>query len=566
MKQAAIRAGKIRGFALPTVLIASIVMLVVLLSGLAAVSAISQGLDQQYTAMLSKTASESGLAMAKSCAALNGGTITWTNSTPLKPNTNCNGAETLSCPNTSTDPKCYVLKDGNFRTTFRVGVVTDSGGNATDITVEGIVRQVRKTSGQVIRQEFNSAKTSIKDSITFSSVLGQRSIASAYNFSCAIGTDSEAYCWGNNGVGQLGDGTTTNRLTPVHVARGAIPAGVTIDSISAKHNHTCVVGSDGEAYCWGNNTNGGLGNNTTTNSSVPVAVAQGAIPAGVTLKSVSAGEYYSCAVGSDNKAYCWGYNPSGQLGNNTTTQSLVPVAVAQGAIPAGVTIKGITTGYGVTCALGSDNKGYCWGYNNYGGVGDGTTTNRLTPVALAQGAIPAGVTLRGIAAGDQGACAIGSDFKAYCWGYNTDGSVGDNTTTHRSSPVAVAQGAIPAGVTILGLMKGYDQTCAVGSDFEGYCWGYNTYGLLGDNTTTNRLTPVAVVQGAVPAGVTIKAISSGYVHTCAIGSDANTYCWGNNTYGSLGNNTTTNSSSPVAVARGLVPSGITLGGPSNLTY
>ncbi len=593
------------GFALPTVLIASVVMLGILTSAIAVVSATRNALRAQNYAQLAKTAGESGLAMAKACIAA--GTTTWAN--PLRPGGTCAG---LSFPCSAAN--CYVVNDtvNNVQTSFSVTAPTVAGDVST-VRVTGFVDQVRASTGEIVRtyqQELRQTQvsTGLRD-------LRWKEVTTGSDHTCALASDNKAYCWGRNNSSQLGDNSTTDRLTPVAVAQGALPAGATIRQLVAGYYHTCALASDNKAYCWGSNGNGQLGDNSTTRRLTPVAVAQGALPAGATINQLVAGYSYTCALASDNKAYCWGANGNGQLGDNSTTQRLTPVAVAQGALPAGATIRQLASGYSHTCALASDNKAYCWGYNANGQLGDNSTTRRLTPVAVAQGTMPTGATIRQLASGYYHTCALASDNKAYCWGYNNNGQLGDNSTTNRLTPVAVAQGALPAGATISQLASGYYHTCALASDNKAYCWGYNTYGQngdnttighsmpaavsfindpttaplpdgqlvagyyhtcalasdnkaycwgrnnngqLGDNSTTQRNTPVAVSQGALPTGATISQLAGGYYHTCALASDSKAYCWGNNTFGQLGDNSTTQRNSPVAVAQGALPTGATI--------
>ena len=461
---------------------------------------------------------------------------------------------------------------------------------------------------------------------------------------CAIGSNGKAYCWGDDSNGQLGNNTIINAYTPVAVHQGQIPAGVSLTQIVAGWSHTCALGSDAKAYCWGRGNDGQLGNNTTADAYTPVAVHQGQIPTSVNLTQITAGYEHTCALGSDGKTYCWGRGTDGQLGNNTTTFALTPVAVHQGQIPSGstqvkvdgvsvpvkyispyeleittpahsagkvnitvtnpdntthtlsqayeyyqpqnptitsitpntssvtgntqLTVSGnhldpmrwnsVHSGFRHTCALSSDAKAYCWGSSEYGQLGNNTTTDILTPVAIHQGEIPSGVTISQIATGTYSTCAIGSDAKAYCWGYNGNGQLGNNATANALTPVAVHQGQIPAGVSLTQIATGGYHTCALGSDAKAYCWGYGPFGQLGNNATTNALTPVAVHQGQIPAGVILTQITTGGYHTCALSSDAKAYCWGHGEYGRLGSNTATNTSIPVAVHQGQIPNDVVL--------
>lgn len=246
----------------------------------------------------------------------------------------------------------------------------------------------------------------------------------------------------------------------------------------------------------------------------------------VHLTRVSPGGDYTCGDGSDGKAYCWGIAEYG-LGVDTITQSLTPLAVST---PESVTLSNVMGGFGrYICAEGSDGNAYCWGLNNFGMLGNGTTTNSSTPVAVSA---PAGVTLSNVMPGNVHACAEGSDDKIYCWGSNWYGQLGSiPDTTFSTTPVAVSA---PEGVTLSNPEAGTEHTCAEGSDGNIYCWGRNTLGALGDGTTSDNSWPVMV---QAPEGVTLSDLAAGGAHTCALGSDGNTYCWGKNEYGQLGDGT-----------------------------
>src|SRR5680860_42190 len=273
-----------------------------------------------------------------------------------------------------------------------------------------------------------------------------KQIASGGYHVCGIASDNLAYCWGLNDYGQLGNNSTTRSLVPVAVNTAGVLSGKTIKSIAAGLRHTCVIASDNLAYCWGYNGQGRLGNNSDVDSWVPVAVnmANGASALyGKTIKSISGGYQHTCAIASDNLAYCWGYNYEGEFGNNVNTQSLVPVAVnmANGVSALyGKTIKSIIAGGYHTCAIASDDLVYCWGWNNNGQVGNNSTTDSWVPVVVNMtNGVSAlyGKTIKSITAGAGHTCTIASDNLAYCWGYNGDGALGNNSTTTSWVPVAV---------------------------------------------------------------------------------------------------------------------------------
>jgi alpha-tubulin suppressor-like RCC1 family protein len=367
-------------------------------------------------------------------------------------------------------------------------------------------------------------------------------LSTKFGSPCAIGPESRPYCWGSNTSGQLGNGTITNATYPWGVSNGQIPVGATIRDIEQGWTHTCAIASDDKVYCWGNNNNGQLGNGTTSAYvATPVAVSQGEIPSGVKIRSLAVNGLHTCALATNFKAYCWGRNDYGQLGNGVTNaQYTSPVAVLQGAIPVGVTLSSLTTGQSHSCAIGSNDKAYCWGRNDVGSLGNGTLTSSNIPTAVTQGAIPAGVAIRSLTANSLHTCTVGSDGKAYCWGYNSSGQLGNGTITQASSPVAVSQGAIPAGVTIRSVTAGYGHACAYASNNNLYCWGES----YANGTTTDSSVPVfATPVNTLPAGVTIVSVISGSVYNCILGSDAKFYCWGTNNSGQLGNGATTTSTS-----------------------
>src|SRR5665648_619487 len=315
---------------------------------------------------------------------------------------------------------------------------------------------------------------------------------------------------------------------------------ITGDSI-----RTCAVASDNQAYCWGHNGEGELGNNSTTNSSIPVAVYTNGVLNGKTVKSISVGTNHTCVIASDDQVYCWGLNSSGQLGNNSTNQSMVPVAVNTTGVLSGKTIKAITAGSN-TCAIASDNQAYCWGDGSFGQSGDNHTNTDLVPVAVYTAGVLSGKTIKAITAGAAHICAIASDNQVYCWGLNYAGSLGNNSDSQSSIPVAVYAAGVLNGKTIKSVVADHYTTCVITFDSGAYCWGYNYYGGLGNNSTTNSFIPVTVINTGALSGKMITSISAGPA-TCAIASDNQAYCWGWNGNGQLGNNSTVNSLIPVAV-------------------
>lgn len=284
---------------------------------------------------------------------------------------------------------------------------------------------------------------------------------------CAVSAGG-VLCWGYNGSGQVGDGTTTDRNAPVPVT--GLTSGVR--GVATGWRHSCAL-LNGQVQCWGDNGFGQIGNDpsTTTESAVPVAVTLSG-----NIEAIALGANHSCALVSGS-VWCWGDNLFGMLGNNSTTDSYLPVQT----VGLGSSVQAIAAGSLHTCALVNGGV-LCWGSNTNGRIGDGTSTDRSTPVQV-QG-LASGV--QAIAVGDSHTCALVNG-GVWCWGWNGLGQLGDNTTTDRPAPVAV-QGL---GSGVQAITAGYKHSCALTSA-GAKCWGDNSSGQLGNNSTTSSLTPVSV--------------------------------------------------------------------------
>ncbi|MFN8183661.1 MAG: fibronectin type III domain-containing protein [Candidatus Nanopelagicales bacterium] len=351
-----------------------------------------------------------------------------------------------------------------------------------------------------------------------------------------------AAAWGFNGLGELGDDSTVSSPSPVAVyTRGAL-ADKYLTATSSGYSHSCVV-ADGHVYCWGYNGVGELGNNSTANSTVPVAVDTSGVLNGRTVTAISAGVGHTCAV-ADGRVYCWGRNTWGQLGDNSVANSTVPVAVDTSGALQGKTVTAISAGLGRTCVV-ADGRAYCWGLNENGELGNNSTTDSHAPVAVDIAGVLSGRTVTAIGTGYYHSCAV-ADGRAYCWGANGNGELGNNSTTDSHVPVLVDISGVLNGKTVTAISAGLQHTVAV-ADGRAYGWGANYYGLLGNNSIDLTEVPVAVDTSGVLKGKTVTAISAGfYYHTCAV-ADGGAYCWGLNQTGQLGDNSTTDSKVPVGV-------------------
>jgi alpha-tubulin suppressor-like RCC1 family protein len=355
------------------------------------------------------------------------------------------------------------------------------------------------------------------------------SIDGGQSHACGLASSGQLYCWGRNAVGQLGDSTAVNSAVPVTVFQLA----VTFTSFTAGQQHNCALTSAGQAYCWGYNADSRLGDSTTTLPLRPVPV----LPLGaVAFTSLSAGNAHTCGTTSSGQAYCWGTNSWGQIGDSTTVSPFFPSAVRQ---QPGVSFTQVAAGNNFTCALDSSGQAWCWGYAAGGALGNNSISTRRFPVTVSQ---PVGVTFTGIFTEYDHVCAVDTGGQAWCWGNNAWSQLGDNTTTTRKVPTAVQQ---PAGVTFTQLALGSISTCGLTSAGQAYCWGGNSNGQLGNGTTTASALPVAVSQ---PAGVTFTSIKAESAGVCGLDGNGQTWCWGRNTWGELGDGSTTQRTTPVAVS------------------
>jgi len=331
---------------------------------------------------------------------------------------------------------------------------------------------------------------------------GTASIAAGGYQSCSI-ESGKAYCWGDNGFGELGDGSTAGSSVPVAVDTSGVLAGKTLTQIAAGGGFTCALDTAGAAYCWGLNNWGNLGDGSTTSSGVPVAVDTGGVLAGKTLTQIAVGGEHACALDSSGAAYCWGLNSSGELGAGSTADSSVPEAVDAGGVLAGKTLTQITAGDESTCAVDTEGVAYCWGLNNHGQLGDGSGAVFSTvPVEVDAGGALAGRTL--ITAGESDACALDTAGAAYCWGGNAYGELGDGSTVAASIPVPVDASGVLAGKTLTQITAGgaADHTCSVDAAGAAYCWGDDDGGDLGDDTNGTQSDVPVLAGPQAPTGVT----------------------------------------------------------------
>ena len=353
---------------------------------------------------------------------------------------------------------------------------------------------------------------------------------------------------------QLGGQQTI--ITPPDTSRS-----IKFNQVSGSKDNTYAfslsVGSDGNIYAWGFNRDGELGDATNTDRYTPVIVKKPDratypdVPADFTYVQVSAGGEHTLALGSDGYVYAWGSNSDGQLGNRSIYSSKVPVRVRDPRNPTdknkGLKAIQVSAGDYHSLAVGSDGYVYAWGSNSDGQLGNKTTRSSSFPVQVRDPASPAdtskGLQATQVSSGWSHSLAVGSDGYAYAWGSNDHDQLGNSSVYSSSVPVQVRDPNSPTdtnkGLQATQVSSGYLHSLAIGNNGYAYAWGWNKYGQLGNGTTKDSAVPVQVRDPANPTdtnkGLQATQVSSGWSHSLAVGSDKYAYAWGWNLDGELGN-------------------------------
>ncbi len=304
-------------------------------------------------------------------------------------------------------------------------------------------------------------------------------------------------------------------------AQSATLAPMHIQSLAAGEHHTCALLTDGVMRCWGNNGFGQLGTGDEESSNIPVSVK------GLPEKAIAiaTGAQHTCAQLQSGSVRCWGRNDYGQIGDGTTSVFSEGRPTPRQVVGLERDVVAIATANGEhTCALLRNGIVKCWGWNNFGQLGDGSTQDGPVPVAV--------VGLQGkvqmLAVGELHTCAL-LEGKVKCWGYNRHGPLGDGTNLTRLLPVDVV--GLTTTVSYLG--TGSWHTCAM-SDGNLACWGENYFGQLGNGGTSDSFVPVSVRESQSK----FEIVLGGREHTCGIVIEGRVKCWGNNGDGQLGDGTT----------------------------
>lgn len=333
-------------------------------------------------------------------------------------------------------------------------------------------------------------------------------VATNYYFSCALLNSGTVNCWGNNSEGQLGDGTSTERLTP-----GPVSGITDATALTTGDGHACVIVADQTVRCWGDNGSGQAGDGTDNNDRLtPVA------PIGVSgAKQISSSDYTNCAVLADSTITCWGSNPNDVMGRGNTSNVTTPVSV-----PGFTNVVKVQAAPDNICALLATGTVKCSGTNDEGELGNGSIGGGSNvPVDVVE--VSSAVDLAG---GDEFACALISDGTVKCWGDGGNGKLGNGSTDDSGTPATV-----PGLTGVVQIAAQYDSICALINDGTVRCWGDNSNGQAGTGAYGDANTPQVVngLSNVVSLGVT------GENTVCVIVLGGQVICWGQNDSGQIGN-------------------------------
>jgi len=346
-------------------------------------------------------------------------------------------------------------------------------------------------------------------------------VAAGAEHVCASANNRRAYCWGDNGEGAIGTGTTSF----VEPVPRLVSLAEAIAGVAAGGGHSCALTIAGGADCWGRFQLGQLGRGPTTGD----PLVPGLVTGSILFVSLAGGTDHTCGRATDNRIACWGSNTSGQLGDNSVMNRFDPHLVF-GDTP----WLALSTGANHTCALAVDHTAQCWGANDAGQIGDSSVAERHGPTP-----VTGGRQFLSIAAGGAHSCAVSTAGALFCWGRNTHGETG----TGLPDSVVVVPTAAATGLTFRAVTAGAQHSCGIATDSTAYCWGENGAGQLGDSSQSARPIPVAV-----HGGLRFQSLSAGSAFTCGLTGGLVVYCWGDGTRGQLGRPLLGSSTIPVRVA------------------
>ena len=364
------------------------------------------------------------------------------------------------------------------------------------------------------------------------SIFTDTTLSSGGYHTCAILDNGTVSCWGEGNNGQLGNGGSSDKTTPTLTS--SLGTGRTAVALSSGNSHTCAILDNGSVSCWGYGSSGQLGNGGTSTKTTPTLTSS--LGTGRTAVALSSGGFHTCAILDNGAVSCWGSGTYGRLGNGGTSTKTTPTLTS--SLGTGRTAVALSSGNYHTCAILDNGAVSCWGYGTNGRLGNGATSDKSTPTLTSS--LGTGRTAVALSSGGYHTCAILDNGAVSCWGWGYYGQLGNGGTSDKSTPTLTS--SLGTGRTAVALSSGSSHTCAILDNGAVSCWGSGFSGPLGNGGTSNKNSPT--LTSNLGTGRTAVALSSGASHTCAILDNGSVSCWGYGSSGQLGNGGTSNKNSP----------------------
>lgn len=394
------------------------------------------------------------------------------------------------------------------------------------------------------------------------------------NHGCQVlPADGRLVCWGQGGFSQLGRGIdVTDQQNGSFVATQAMPRALetTWKSVSAGTGHTCAITSEAEGYCWGSNKtpakNGvlGVGLGSLAFEAFPKPIDRSGLPSNTGWALVSAGSSSTCGITTDGIGYCWGEDGAGQLGNGALSGvKWSPSRIDRSALAPGVTWSTLSVGVDHACGVTTDGGALCWGSDAQGQLGNGPTLTGIqeSPTRVDLADLPPETKWAAVSAGGQYTCGVTTTGQGYCWGSDSGGVLGNGALGNTDRPGLVDAAALRPGTVWKQMSAGFQTSCGVATDGAAYCWGRALGN--GASTSTTSQVAVAVDTTSLPEGTSWIAVDAGRQYACGLTTAGTTYCWGADSLGKLGNGTAGSLTKPeiaVKATIGVLPSAMALAG------
>ena len=383
--------------------------------------------------------------------------------------------------------------------------------------------------GSIFTDTTLSSGGSCQNAIAMSGIFSCHNSVTSHT--CAILDNGSVSCWGWGTSGQLGYGGNFNKNTPTLTSDLGI--GRTAVAIASGDGHTCVILDNGDVSCWGWGFYGQLGNGGTSNKNSPTPTSS--LGTGRTAIALSSGDFHTCAILDNGDVSCWGRGFYGQLGNGGTSNKNSPTPTS--SLGAGRTAVALSSGNEYTCAILDNGEVSCWGEGYYGQLGNGVTTETTPTLTSSLGT---GRTAVAIASGGAHTCVILDSGEVSCWGLGTFGQLGNGATSNKTTPTLTS--SLGTGRTAVAISSGGAHTCVILDNGDVSCWGFGTNGRLGNGGTSDKTTPT--LTSSLGTGRTAVAVSSGGAHTCVILDNGEVSCWGYGNAGQLGDGGTSDNTTP----------------------